>query len=486
MADQNPTSIATNMQDAAVALAKRVETDGDDFIVKIQRRASPAAPLEAVATLEHATAAQLLNPESWLSKLAGGSAHYFFQIVHANDVSSGRVVAMYTLPVIPGAPMPADPKVVRTSSWQGPTTITYPDPNDVMASFAARAVPKLPGTPDSTGSATPAGGKSADGGAGHSTVLVQIAQERERLAEERHRMEMDALRRERDEDRRRADERINAVMAEIRASREAPKTDVAEVLVKIAAAVTPIVGAIVPILAASRKDAADREAAREQREEALRSEMMKSMRESSEKAAQSQADQMKVLQPMIGAVAQMGQTVLQQVAMFREMTSEPPQETSVMDILKVAITAWAETAARGNGSMIPDPRLAGASSTTPPAAAPRAPASQSGDVFAGADEGNADNVTPTQMIDYLAEAISKKIDVNDLAPDIVEGLSDPNFAAALVAEGGAIAAISKRLGEAFATVPENVGYVQRLFQTVAQIAQANKVDVRPLFPPAAA
>ncbi len=91
-------------------------------------------------------------------------------------------------------------------------------------------------------------------------------------------------------------------------------------------------------------------------------------------------------------------------------------------------------------------------------------------------------VTPTEMIDLLAKAIQAHEGVNALAADVVEALGAPDFTEAVKLEGGAVAAIQKRVGDAWAQDASNVAYIQALFTRIGEIGPAAGVDIRVLFP----
>jgi hypothetical protein len=478
--------IATNIEEAGPKIAERTAADGDDWRVKIMRRMSPAAPQETVAIFDGATSEQLLSPEPWLAKFAGGSQHYSFRVVHAKDRGSDRPTAIYQLPAISGTPLSPNAKIVNGPGWSGPSTLVFPTEDAPPKNGAI----KWPGAPEQTGAPRqPSLGDGSAGPSATSAMLAQLQQERERLAEDRHRLEMEAVRREAEADRKRMESKIVDIMQEMKSARERPpepKVDPMETLTKVVTIVTAALTPILPHLVGVRESAAKREDDRLRREREDRAETLKLFQAMNEKASSASQDTMKVITPMVDAVSQMGRTVLQQIAMMRDMAEPPPQDDGLMGVLKTAIAAWAEAAARG--PMIPPTALPSQPRpvTSPPQPRP-APAPQSvTEAMGGApDDGdpNVPEMTPTQMMDLLGDAVRAHSAEADLASDIVDALGADDFVRAIMAEGGIMAALQKRLGDAWANDKDNVAYIQRLLTLVAQIAAQRGIDVRPLFAP---
>jgi hypothetical protein len=166
------------------------------------------------------------------------------------------------------------------------------------------------------------------------------------------------------------------------------------------------------------------------------------------KSANASLDMVKIVTPMVDAVAQMGRTVLQNAIMMREATQEPPQEGGLMDVIKAAIGAWAEASARNSSAppAMPDPRLApaAAQASPPPVRVPTGPPVPAQTAQTAEPEPETDEeVTPSQMVDMLAQAIRDHTPPDDLAPDIVEALGAPEFVEAIKADGGVLAALGR-------------------------------------------
>jgi hypothetical protein len=216
MADLTAPKIATTIEDAMTAIAARTEADGDDWRVKVLRRPHASAPYESIAIFDGATAEQILSPEPWLSKFAGGSQFYMLRVVHAKDRGSDRPTAYYTLPAIPGQPTPLNMKIITQSEWRGPATLAYPTED---APSKVNGAAKWPGSP-STQEVPRQTPTSADGGAG--LLYAELQRERAKLEEERHQMVIDSIRRAADEDRKRLEAKFSDVLIELRTVKERP------------------------------------------------------------------------------------------------------------------------------------------------------------------------------------------------------------------------------------------------------------------------
>lgn len=483
MADANaivtpqPIKIAANIEEAGIVFAIKVAEAGDDFRVKILRRSSPASPPESVAIFDGATAEQLLNPEPWLSKFAGGSGFYTFRVVHSSDRASDRACAIYSLPVIPGSPTMPNLRALREANWNGPKSLHYASGmDDQPPRNGAPKETNLGGSSDGTKhGAPPAREVSGDGGA---ALFQHFNEERRKLDEERHRMEMDALRRSADEDRKRLETKFSDMMERIRESQNVPKVDPTETITKIVAAVAAALTPILPMVIEGRKSRATAEEARLARE--ADREAKREAREASlmEKISSSGAETAKVVSVFTDSLAQTARAMVQTVAMVGELRQPEQAEPGIMEVIKAAIGAWAESAARAGTPLLPGmapppPAAQARAPQAPPQAAP-APTQPAGTGEAS-DEG--EEVTPAEALNVLAKEVGEKAPVEDLAPAIVDAFTNADFVAAVRAEGGTTAALRNRLGEPWAGAPENVQYLQALLGRVVQIARQRGVAI---------
>lgn len=458
-----PRPIATEIEEAGIILAERAAKDGDDFRVKIQRRASPAALPESVAIFDGATVEQLMSPEAWLSKFAGGSPHYTFRVVHSSDRAADRPLAIYRVPAIAGQPILPDVKVVEKEGWEGPKILSYAagqeKPNGAKVTDPpSTSVPRHPGS------------QTQDGGAG---LLIELQRERDKLNEDRHRMEIDAVRRAADEDRKRLEAKFNDLMEAVRSKASEKHVDPTQMVAAVVTAIGAVLTPLLPVLTESRKAAAAREDARLQRE--AERDAKREERESHlmEKVSSQSTESAKIIGVFTESLSTVARSMVQTVAMVGELR-EPPVDEGIMGVIKTAIGAWAEASAR-NAPAAPAPpasaprQLPAASAAQPPASAP-------------AEEPQG---TPAEMLTALAEAIGQHAAIDDLASDVVEALGSQEFRQAIMAEGGVIPVLQKRLGPDWGKDPKNSPYIMAFFDKVARLAQERKVEVASLFQNAA-
>lgn len=207
-------------QNAITALRAHAERDGDDFRVKVSRRQSSSAPAEHLALLGGATLEQIVNAESWLSQLAGGSSHYVLQVYHTKNPTDA--IATLVPPQIGGQPRTVDPRVVSSPEWIGPKILVFPAAGAVPAGAA------LPLAPNGSASQrTPPNG----GGEGQLTdgtpMAILMAKEQEIQRREREMIEREA-RNARDADRRENEAAIKRLEAKLVEALSAARTPVAD------------------------------------------------------------------------------------------------------------------------------------------------------------------------------------------------------------------------------------------------------------------
>ena len=473
-----PTKIATTLEEAIPLISDRVAADGDDWRVKVFRRASMVALNETLAIFDNATAEQILSPEPWLSRFAGGSGRggfYSLRVVHSKDRTADRPTAIFQIPSIPGDPLAPNPKIVREPGWNGPPTLTYPD--EIPAPSKKNGAVPWSGSPDSPTRVPRHPADDAGGGTG--PLLAELQREREKLAEERHRMEMDSVRREAEADRKRMDQRIADLAAKLdRPQVIEPRQDPMETISKVIAAVGAAFAPVIPMFVESRKAAAEAEAKRMERE-SIREEKREA-RESAlmEKIATQSSESAKVIGVFTESLSTVARSMVQTVAMVGELRGGEPQDDGIMGVLKAGISAWAEAQARAPA---PPPQQALPQHPVAPRPPPPAPVPTAAEPAADAPGTEEVEVSPSEMVDMLADSIRSRTDEKELAPDIVEAFGEPEFISALKAEGGILPAIKARLGEEWAQDAANVAYIQRLFTIVDQIAVQKGMDLRALF-----
>ena len=464
----NPTftnpDIATTSAQAAISLTERMQADGDEFRVRIMRKPSAGGAPETIAVVDYVTLEQVMNPEAWISLLAGGSQHYVLQVQHAKDKAGGIFSAFYQIPAIAGDTLPPNPRVAELPEWPSNMKIQFvPGMNKPKTQPGTNG--KMGGSPSHE--VTPTLPTGSDGG---SALLLQLQREREALAEQRHRMELDAVRRESEA----AMKAIESRIATMASQNHAPSFDLEKFIAAAGVVIAPIVAKMIEASSASRDREARAEEARLAREE--KADEARQVRESSmmEKIATQSTESAKVIGVFTESLSTVARSMVQTVAMVGELRQEPPQDESLMGVLKVGIAAWAENASRAaQPPQMPQRQIA------PPRAAPRAAPQPTEEVEEEVE------MTASQMLDVLAQEIRELADPNDLAESIVESIGSPEFVTQTQHEGGLIDALRKRLGEAWAGNPANVAYVQRLFATVEGLAKSRGVDIAATIAPPA-
>lgn len=470
--------IASNAEAAVAAIATRAVEDGDEWRVKILRKASAAALPESVAIVDGATAEQIANPEPWLSKLAGGCGHggtYLFRVVHAKDKVGDRPIALYPIATIGGVPKTPSGDVQRHPDWPRNLALHYyagQEDAGQPRNGAAKPV-TLVGVPQSTTDAAPRQPAAGEGNAG--LLLAQLAQlqeERRKLDEDRHRMEMDAVRRTAEEDRKRLEAKMGDMLAQMQRD-QVPREDP---MMKLVAVVTPLLAPVLAYLGESTRAREAREAA--QRETDARREEKRDTERTAllEKIASAGSEQAKVISVFTDSLAQTARAMVQTVAMVGELRPQEQQDEGILGVIKAGIGAWVEAQSRQPAlpAPVPPPAARTAPATATPQPPPAAPVpAPSGE----GDGGVTEEIPAAQVIDMMGQGVGAHEPVETFAPDIVQALGHPEFVAELKGEGGVIAALQKRLGPAWANDVGNRQYLETLLSRVAGLARAASIDL---------
>jgi hypothetical protein len=273
-------------------------------------------------------------------------------------------------------------------------------------------------------------------------------------------MELDAVRRESEA----AMKAIETRIASMSIQKPAPAFE----FDKLLGAAAPIVAAIMAVISDGRKVEAEAARAREARD--ADRESARQARESSlmEKIATQSSESAKVIGVFTESLSTVARSMVQTVAMVGELRTEPPQDESLMGVLKAGISAWAETTA-ARGPMPQPPPMPQRQIAPAPRAAPKPQPTEEVEEEV--------EMTASQMLDVLAQEIRELADPNDLSESIVEAIGDAEFVGQVRGEGGLIEALRKRLGDTWAQNPANLAYVQRLFATVESLAKSRGVDI---------
>lgn len=253
MAEKNP-----SYEETLALINVKAKELGDNFQLKVLRKRFAGGLPELVANLADASVAHIINPETWLPRLAGGGPIFVMQVYHAADpnfqVGAPLQVNVPTDGQPPKVPSEIDIRAVKAGNWKGPATLLFPTAEEAKrgeANFSGYSVPSsLPPAAPVIGShaanLVPVAGMTPQPGAisaENAALLHRIQQEREQLertraelAEEKHRNELNELRRESDQRMKDFESRITAVT-----TRPAePKTDLAQMIATLAASLTPL------------------------------------------------------------------------------------------------------------------------------------------------------------------------------------------------------------------------------------------------------
>ncbi len=161
-------------EDTLAMISEKAKKDGDEFIVKIQRRRAPGFTADLVATMSGAQHTHFVSPELWVPQLVGGG-RILLAAYHASDQSK-QVGGFVQVEI--GAqgsaaqePHDVDFAALKRSDWRGPAVIDYPLPQERrpqddpgMYRIPGNSPPPAPGTGDSATASHPAWARSAGGG----------------------------------------------------------------------------------------------------------------------------------------------------------------------------------------------------------------------------------------------------------------------------------------------------------------------------------
>lgn len=132
-------------QEETISLvSQRVAAGVDSFIVKIYRRRGMAGLTDHIATFGDGKLGHISNPETWIPKLAGGG-QFMMQVFEASNSNliGGWLQFNYSSP-----PIQVDPRVVRSSNWQGPPLMIFPEPEESRdVTPPPVSMPGIPGAP---------------------------------------------------------------------------------------------------------------------------------------------------------------------------------------------------------------------------------------------------------------------------------------------------------------------------------------------------
>ncbi len=341
---------------------------GDDWRVKVFRRAGPAAPMESVAVIDGATTDHLANPETWLVPMCGGGPHYVLSAYHQSDPNV--LVASVIPPVINIPPRPVDPSVFGRPNWNGPRRLVF---------ALNTVVPAAP--PQPTQPAAPLGGfwsgpPGAGGGNGgepaprtqptlplpapgaslpEAALLAQIAADRQALADQRHKMEVEAARREAQEQVKRLEQKLADLGEKMARPAAPPAPTLMEQLPTLIAALAPILQNMEQRRAEDRRLAQEIEARREEREERRREEQARERQAMMDRISAQTAESAKASAANTEALGMMARTMVQTIASTQELLAQaapPPPDEGLAGILKAGLAALGEYMAASKAAQV--------------------------------------------------------------------------------------------------------------------------------------
>jgi hypothetical protein len=176
--------------------------EGDDFLVKLQRRAHLGSTPELVASFSGARVEHFASPELWVPPLCGGGK-FLLQGFHATD--NGKPVGGFVqFSITTIDPKEVDQEVVKKVDWRGPPALEFPlraAPRDMMNGHGGYDIrpPPAPGSGDSATRVPQAWPRPAGGGAvfngdyGEEREYARSQSRQAALEQERRRFELEKL-----------------------------------------------------------------------------------------------------------------------------------------------------------------------------------------------------------------------------------------------------------------------------------------------------
>ncbi len=236
-------------EDTLAIISDKAREKGDSFTVRVQRRVSSSPTPQTVALLNGATAEQLAQPETWLTRLAGGG-NYLLTIYHSDDRL--RMLGGVLLVTVKGDGVEVDPTVVDTPDWVGPKVMLFPSLLPKPKEIQFLNVSGMP-SGGTVGSAprtdSDHGGPAA--GRFHEQQLAaaqaQLTQARMELERERHKADLDLLKRAQDLE-------IAKLRTELTGSMARPQQTNATM--ELVQAFSPMLTKLIEVMGDSRKDKA--------------------------------------------------------------------------------------------------------------------------------------------------------------------------------------------------------------------------------------
>lgn len=485
-----PSSVTTMIPDFQTAIARLAEiarAKGDDFRMKVLRKVSQAAPLSTIATFDGATVEHFQTPEAWLVPFCGGGPIYVLWAYHASDPNVLLVTVMP--PLIHGAPREPDLSLVRATTWNGPRILISPRPPDAPAASPSADLSAL--FPGSGAGRTGSGGPAREvgtttgpaAGPGSSSEEERLNALRLSILDQQRRSDTERIEKMIEAQAKATERQITALSSLIEkvatrpAEPKAAEKPLAEQLAPLIVAAAPILTAFLARGSEDRKEMLAREAAREEREAKRSEENLRMIIAMSEKSAAASGDTIKVVTPMVDAVAQMSRTMLQNAATMRDLMPAPPEDEGITGIVKALAPAVAEyLAIKSQPPQPPPPALPPGQPAAPPPQPPPADGAQ--------PEPRIDAVPAAELLGEIDAAIQGHHDPAQLAQGYLDALGgNPGVAETVRAAGGTWAYFRTKLA-AWAQQPgagpdgrSNGDYLRVVIAALTQAAQARGVTL---------
>jgi hypothetical protein len=522
MANEN--SRALTSEDTQKLLADRATKEGgDDFTVKVFRKAHFSQPPTLIATLSGANVGHFISSELWIPPLCGGGK-YMLQGYHATDMN--KAVGGYVAVNIESQePREVNAAAMSKPDWRGPPILDFPQKEaprngnghgDLGPLYNVHS-PPAPGSGDSANGQTQAWPRQAGGGLvrqdydngnGRSPTVAALESERRSLENarreldlEKHKAEMDNVKKAHEADMRAFEAKMLSMVTQSKPQGPDSTLLMMQEMMKQASE---------DRRAAQQQAAEDRRAAaeRQERADARFTEMMLKL---NDRPKENPLDMLKTAVELMGSkkndgmieaqtkmLHSMSEMTSQQIGVAMDFVSaaadmqlgggggeKEPGWVKALDKVMKGVGAMAKGAAMRpqmqppmmQQQMLPAPpqtyeqqALAQPPQTQQVQAQPQQPAPQPQQA---AQPRPPQQETDKSVIAQIEEAIRAKFDTKQVAAALIAYFQDPSIQEALEeAEGDFEVVLQKRLGSWSKEAPSNEEYLKTLFAEVEKQIEA--------------
>lgn len=477
--------------------------EGDNFVVKVSRRAHLGAMPSLVATLSSAEVQHFTSPELWLPNLCGGGK-FILQAYHVSDLNRPVAGAMQ-FQVDNVEAHDVDPSALKKADWRGPHTLEFPNvtarpqsEQDLGPLYAIQS-PSAPGSSDSANRTTQGWPRQAGGGSirqdyvGASVDPRQAALEGERrsletirldLEKDKHRAELASIKKDHEADLRAMESKIMGAISQARPAGPDPMVVMLMEMTKQAAEDRRVQQQMMAEdrRVAETRAAEDRKVERE-RQERADARFMDMMKEFS-KSKENPIETFKVFSELMGSKKDNG-IIEAQTKMMHSMSEMMGQQVSTaMDFVNAAADlqlggqrneeepGWLKGVDRlikGVGAMA----KARAPVAGPPQLAAAAPVPQQAPPQQQPPQQAKSPDAQKSIVVQIEEGIRAKLPVVDIAKALIHYVNEPSVQEVLVKSGFDFEkAFHDRLGNWHNEAPSNAEYLTALFAEVEKQAIA--------------